>query len=385
MDSTKIRKKAVVAYKRARSTFKKAESELEHHHAEDVPSYERWYRNRFGPILSRVEALRKQVSELDQNLNRLDDLKFNYFDDKAEAYAHWQREQDESESFKEPDAEENGFSAEEDTGAEQLLEEEMNKLWERLEQLFCSFINEMRQWIRTTLRMGVSSAELVLVLVEEFCKLEDVPREVVLKLVEREKVMKLLVKCGLERKGTSAKKVETTEPSKEMKIKKIARELAFALHPDQCGEHDAEKLDLWHQVQVAVKAKDLDSLEVLYAHMKLLKGDVGPSVLVSQVMELTEMYRNSRKALRRQLRGFRKTPAWKFGKLKEEERGKVQKSASVELELEEANLLELLKDYEQEMESYRQTSLLKEEKPRKSKKKVPIDEGDWLFDSSEYF
>jgi hypothetical protein len=97
-----------------------------------------------------------------------------------------------------------------------------------------------------------------------------------------------------------------------VRIKKLMRELAFALHPDQCGEHDGEKLALWHRVQEAAAAQDLDELEVLHAHMQLLTGDVGPGVSVARLMDLTQMFRQSRAAIRRQLNRIRESPAWGF-------------------------------------------------------------------------
>jgi len=354
LDSGRIRRKFLGACRRARTTFEKAETELQTFEREEQPAFEQWRRRELGRELHEVEDLRRRRAELEQKLGMLDRIRHAYGCSAAEALEIYEREMATPE---EPETEEEQQAFEErlreQAEAQRRAEEEREKVWEALEQAFLDFLLEYRGVIRRAVEAKVPLRDLQREVLATFASEEGLPGEALVLLMERERVREAMRAVGLlskEEEGATESSVENA--NRDVRIKQLAREMAFALHPDQCGEHDEQKLELWHRVQAAVKAKDLDELEVLHAHMQLMLGDVSPNVSVSRLQDLTEMYRRSRGALRRQIRQFRSSPSWAFLSFGERERSRLRRRLELELREERRELVLDLRDLEREEKNY---------------------------------
>ncbi|MDA3872881.1 MAG: hypothetical protein PF795_02845 [Kiritimatiellae bacterium] len=334
LDSTKIRRKVLGNCKRARTTFQKAEKELQEFESVVEPAFERWKRSLFGPEIQEVESLKRENGELNQKMQMLTRIVMEFDCTPEEALEMYEKQQ---KAGREPETEEERMAFEERMREEEerrdayfkQLEEDMRDFEEALK----NFLKANRHPLKNRLDRGVKPEKVLQEFMEAFIYQEELTEEELMMLMAREGVRELLRKAGLmpEDPTTTSKQDPRHAANVEVRIKQLSREMAFALHPDQCGEHDEEKLELWHRVQRAVKAKDLDELEVLHAHMQLLLGDVSPNVSVSKLQELTEMYRCSRAALRRQLSRFRQRPSWGFHKAGEAEKNRLRQELSREL------------------------------------------------------
>jgi len=71
VDSSKLRQKALQDCKRARTTFEKAELELNVYEAEDVPAYHRWYRVQFGPLIEQGRDIQQKIQQIQVRMQRV--------------------------------------------------------------------------------------------------------------------------------------------------------------------------------------------------------------------------------------------------------------------------------------------------------------------------
>ena len=119
--------------------------------------------------------------------------------------------------------------------------------------------------------------------------------------------------------GRKSKNPETDEvdpkTSVEDRIKNIYRILVRKLHPDYQAEITPYMQSLWHEVQEAYKAKDLERLETMLAISNIQTGDFSEEISVSQILNVQSEYKSQLKSLRAQIRKARKRVEWGFSKL----------------------------------------------------------------------
>ncbi len=354
VDSSKLRKKAIQDCQRARTTFEKAEKELEVYESVDVPAYHRWYRTQFGPLIEQGRTLQQKIHELQFRMQRV----ASYAGLKGCSFQ-------ESADFLERDPA--GFEAEgermwkevkrkEEEAAQKARERAMRSL-DSLVRRFENFLRMQKRSIERRLARGEDPFNVGYLLQDEFLCDQRVNSETGELFFLDPRMTEILAKYGLpndmgdlnsmddphefledffERLGGEENAfAESRTPKKEhdsTRFKTLRRELAFALHPDQNGGGDPRKIELWHQVQEAIAAKDLDRLEVIHAHVQHMQGELNPGTApVSGIRKLTEMYRQSREALRRKLRSYKKNREWNFSKISEKERQKLQEHIQYEV------------------------------------------------------
>jgi hypothetical protein len=98
----------------------------------------------------------------------------------------------------------------------------------------------------------------------------------------------------------------------EGRIKEIYRSLVRRLHPDTRADGDATVSAIWHDVQQAYEARNLDRLETLLALTEMQNGANGSKASFFQMREaLAEMGRALR-AIQRSLAEAKRDPAWAF-------------------------------------------------------------------------
>jgi len=333
-NSSRVRRKAMSDCQRARTTFEKAKAELEVFEAHDKPAYIRWYRMEFGPAIEELRACVDETNALRERIMRLARFAELSGCHPSEAAALYNQS---AEAF---------ARREEELLELTCKEEERYRAQCRKDALrdISDFLNANRSNIRRYLKNGARKSalmhELLMMMEMEFGAPEALLRGI---LLEPEGA-RLLKSVGLE--GALDEEDDTgdatgdgglpandadlfsdpaspaTAPPKavpdhrEARIKSLFRELAFALHPDQStAGHDPARLDLWHQVQDAMAARDLDRLEVLHGHVQLMHGELSAHTPVSRLAALTRMYREARESLRRKIRELRQQREWGFASI----------------------------------------------------------------------
>lgn len=351
LDSRKIRKRFLASCRQARTTFEKAEREFEQFETEVLPTFERWRRSELGPDIQEVESLGQQLEERAMKLEILQRILMEYGCTPREALEIYEQQMNAREKTEtEEDREERERLKERIAEEQERQQRKMEMAWEEMEELLVEFLKRNRRPIRKALRAKVEAEELLKEVLATFAYEEGLDGGMLAAFVRRERVRRLLEEEGL----AETRRTETPDPGadKRARVKQLAREMAFALHPDRCGGRDEKKLELWHRVRAAVDAGDLDELEVLHAHMQLMLGDVSPNVSVSRLRDLTEMYRRSRGALRRQILRFRKMPAYAFYYGGESKRERIRREMRSELESRREMLLRELREVQSGLEMF---------------------------------
>lgn len=103
-----------------------------------------------------------------------------------------------------------------------------------------------------------------------------------------------------------------TPPEPTDEAKEIYRRLVQRLHPDRGGEWTSEREALWHEVQRAWEAHDADWLSRLEAEMEISVETIGPTSALGRLLNALKEIEAARRDTEKKLRGYRKTPAWRF-------------------------------------------------------------------------
>ncbi|MGE5084661.1 MAG: hypothetical protein ACM3MG_00060 [Bacillota bacterium] len=103
---------------------------------------------------------------------------------------------------------------------------------------------------------------------------------------------------------------------KEIAFRSTYRKLARMLHPDTqnpAGPLDLQdwSLKMWQKVQTAYKAKDYNSLKRLELMCMAELGDLN-SLTLDEIYQSSLIFAEELETLRKNLRSFRKHPAWRF-------------------------------------------------------------------------
>jgi hypothetical protein len=103
-------------------------------------------------------------------------------------------------------------------------------------------------------------------------------------------------------------------PPKDIRVKELYRVLVRRLHPDMRADNDASVSALWHEVQEAYEAGNLDRLEMLLALTDLESNQTGPHTTLFQLKAALAELGRSLRALQKSLRAARRDQAWNFAR-----------------------------------------------------------------------
>ena len=309
IEQTKVRKKYIQGCKRTIKDLEKAKQEWEEFQSVDVPSYEQWYNQSFGSDLSQIREAHAKAQDLNSTLQEIrywmmkrdmspyeayklvmdrkaNPEKYRTLDEEAA-----EREREQKRKWKEKygkdffDEEEDFEDEEEEDG--EFFGDRKEPSEEELRMMFEFFIQA-----NPSIKSKMKDKGFYDFMFERF----------------KEDVL-----------GRKSKNPETDEvdpkTSVEDRIKNIYRILVRKLHPDYQAEITPYMQSLWHEVQEAYKAKDLERLETMLAISNIQTGDFSEEISVSQILNVQSEYKSQLKSLRVQIRKARKRVEWGFSKL----------------------------------------------------------------------
>ena len=99
----------------------------------------------------------------------------------------------------------------------------------------------------------------------------------------------------------------------EARIKETYRSLVRRLHPDLRADGDPTVSAIWHEVQEAYEARNLDRLETLLALTEMESGTNGQASL-SQIRGALADFNRAFRAIQRSLGEAKRDPAWGFSR-----------------------------------------------------------------------
>jgi hypothetical protein len=147
------------------------------------------------------------------------------------------------------------------------------------------------------------------------------------------------------------------------RIKEIYRILVRRLHPDTRADGDSTVSAIWHDVQEAYEARNLDRLETLLALTEMESGaEEGQASLSRMRGALSELNRALR-AIQRSLTEAKRDPAWGFRK--NPYRGALEKRIRREMEESAAEQRAILADLKRILEEWSRPWHAPAKKPRK--------------------
>jgi hypothetical protein len=105
---------------------------------------------------------------------------------------------------------------------------------------------------------------------------------------------------------------DAQEETSGSRLKDLYRLLVRRLHPDLRADRDAAVSSLWHEVQEAYAAGNIDRLETLLALSDIESGNLGADTTLFQMRALLQELKTALRNLQRSLRAARDDDAWDF-------------------------------------------------------------------------
>ena len=102
------------------------------------------------------------------------------------------------------------------------------------------------------------------------------------------------------------------KPNVNSRVKELYRNLVRKLHPDSHGPMTPEKLEWWHEVQEAYAEADTARLELILNLCEMQDGSTASHTSVSMLHRITAQFKTTLRAVKRELKGYRREPAWNF-------------------------------------------------------------------------
>jgi hypothetical protein len=94
--------------------------------------------------------------------------------------------------------------------------------------------------------------------------------------------------------------------------KDVYRRLVQRLHPDRGGEWTPARQRLWHEVQQAWAAGDVDWLTRLEVEWEAANDELGPKSPLSRLRQAVDELASARRDIERKLREYRHAVQWRF-------------------------------------------------------------------------
>jgi len=122
---------------------------------------------------------------------------------------------------------------------------------------------------------------------------------------------------GDEPKAGTSQTPHAEKPSERRdagRIKEIYRTLVRRLHPDLRADGDVTVSAIWHDVQEAYEARNLDRMETLLALTEIESGAEGGQASLSQIQRALGELNRALQVIQRSIQEAKRDPAWGFAR-----------------------------------------------------------------------
>lgn len=326
VDQKPVRNRWLTECRRLMRTLERERRKLELFQSRDQPAFKRWLARLFGARRTELRQLAEEIAEKQRWVEaiELEVLRTDCPPDEAYRRVKQRFEQPEQRAseaggrhpFEEPDFDD--AEGHEDAPLEERLREyERNTAPEVFEEM----LRELFQLDPRTMPRG-EYQEMFTAFRRHFqqqCRLTD-------------------EQAGF---GSAACEEGDEEKSLSRRCKDLYRQLVRTLHPDTRADSDPTVGRIWHEVQEAYAAEDLERLQVLAAHAEV-HGSLNGAATVWELQRVSSELGESVSAIRRELRRARKQPEWGFGQSQERERAELarqfEEGLDVDLEVRKTQL-----------------------------------------------
>lgn len=309
IDNEPIRKQAVAEYQRIEEEISSAREQVEAFQSGDLPAYQRWEAQLFGPLLTDLRSAVQAIEEKRGILMEVEDEMFWGRCSPVAAYrrvmkrrespapaeedaarGEWQRGEE-----REPEPDDSDWGGDRMFGNSDLPPDFDIDAFDRLTP-------RKQKRFRDDYRMMAMMYEMMTGMTAP--ELEEVLQR------EREK----RGRGGGERAGGAEEAEERDQKSDRPadRIKELYRKLVRQLHPDSAQELTERERELWHEVQEAYRARDLERMEAVAGRVEIGLGGSAFNLPVQILRRMTHDLLGALKGLHVHISTARKHPAWRF-------------------------------------------------------------------------
>lgn len=310
LDERPLRAQAAQEFHETMGKLEKARTQWRRYEQEDQPAYGRWMARTFGALMTEIRENDRQMHEWRTLIDEVDDeLIFHWNMSPQEAYQRVMRRRTDPEAFADEEKEKDPWGEEETargkrsaktggddedeespfgSSADDVPEKERRKMFEDFLQSF----------------FGV--------------RIDEIPREAYENLYasfEADTFGGPPQPRRAKRSNREPTPPKSEEGSTQSRIKEISRILVRRLHPDRRAHSHTEDTTLWHEVQEAYAAQNLDRLETLWALTELQGGSNGKNASLFQLHSALKELKRGFKALQKGLKEAKNDPAWGFSQV----------------------------------------------------------------------
>lgn len=310
---SRVREQSVRECNKAMARLEEARAELRRFEQEDMPSFGRWLAATFGAMLTELRENGRLIQEHEILITDVEmEMAWSGHHNPRRAYAAVMKQRENSAGNDGPPEEdledEEDFEAFEDAAAGIPAEERR--------EMFDDFVRSVG---------GIDPKQMGRAMYEQmYAQFEE---EV---FGEREQ-------ASGSRRGEEKKSVPVRE---EARLKQVYRILVRRLHPDLQADRDTAVAAIWHDVQEAYEAGNLNRLETLLALTEIECGTNGGQATVSQIRDALAELKRALAVIQRSIGAAKRDPAWGFSR--NPYRGQIEKRIRREMEEDLAGQRELL-------------------------------------------
>jgi hypothetical protein len=264
VDGAPLRQQASSECSRSLAKLDRARAELRRFEQEDQPAFAAWLATKFGPLLSELRENERLIDEQEDLIAAVEsEMIWSNHSNPRRAYAAVMRARDNPRE--EPDFEQ-------EPGADVSTGERR--------ELFEDFVESI---------LGVNA--------------KDLPPE---------RYASMFADFQTNVLGESVATPDSPADPTESRIKEIYRILVRRLHPDLRAGEDTTVSAVWHEVQEAYEARNLDRLETLLALTEAREDPAAGDAPLSQLRRAIKELARAIQAIKQSISEAKRNPAWGF-------------------------------------------------------------------------
>lgn len=306
VDNEPLRRRALKDYLAAEKNLLQLRGEMETFETQDLPAYNRWEASVFGALLTEIREIQSAIAEKQRILAAVEEEAYWTNCSMAAAYRKVMRQLSQPEPSSD-DHDDDPFSDDADAGADG----EAGETWETGGRMFGD--SDLPPGFDFADYDAMSNAEkkefraFYADIAAIFEAATGIPAPNLDDVLRRERG-----DSPPPPHAHSSQVPPHAQTSEETRLKTLYRRLARELHPDANPDHGWRERELWHEVQAAYEARDLDRLEAAAGRVEVGAQGAAHNLPLSRLARMTRDLRSAIRGLKTQIRNARTHAAWNF-------------------------------------------------------------------------
>jgi hypothetical protein len=303
IDNGPIRRRALDEYWSAERRLEKIRTELEVFETNDMPAFNRWEARTFGALLTEIRETESAAAEKRRIVEAIEEEVMWSGCTRVTAYRRVMEVLSRSAAGEEEEQDEPGWGNEDPEGMDPGSDSERMFGETDLPPGF-----DVRDFDRLPRSDKAKFRAFYESIAEMFEMMTGLPAPDLDKVLERERARS---RGGEEQVPDGSRRYPERHPEKD-RSKTLYRKLVRQLHPDRNRNQGWRERELWHEVQAAYQARDLDRLEAAAGRVEMGLNGASAALSVHTLLRLTGDLLRELAGLKKQAARARRHSAWKF-------------------------------------------------------------------------